>query len=623
MRHSLIPILALAALAAGCDVPKPARVPAHEPGRDSGLTPATGGQAAAPDSAATPTATHTDWPMPAGDYANTRFSTLDQITAANVRDLRVEWSFATGTLRGHEGQPLVVNNTMYVVTPWPNVAYAFDLTKEGYPLKWKYRPDVNPAAQGVACCDVVNRGPAYARGRIIYNLLDAQTVALDAETGREIWRTRMGDINKGESITMAPLVIGDRVIVGVSGGEYGVRGWIAALDVATGHEIWRAYNTGPDREVLADSTFHPFYAADREPEQATRSWPAGAWKIGGATSWGWISYDPALNLLYHGTGNPGPWNPAQRPGDNKWATSTLARDPVTGALRWAYQQTPHDSWDYDGVNENILVDLPIGGSERKTLVRFDRNGFAYVQDRRTGEVLSAEPYIFLNWATKVDLATGRPQVVPGKQTGGTGWTKDICPSLEGGKDQGPAAYSPRTRLFYVPTNNMCMDWKVREVSYIAGTPYMGASAPYHAGPGGHRGEFIAWDPLRARKVWGIREPYPVWSGTLATAGDVVFYGTLDGWFKAVNARTGDVVWKLKIGSGVVGNPITYLGPDGRQYVAIYAGVGGDMGALIGGDVRADAPYDTRTPADVIVDLARHTSWGGMVWVFALPKKGAP
>ena len=227
MRHSLITILALAALAAGCDASKPARGPAHEPAREPGRTPATGGQAAAADSAPEPTVAHTDWPMPAGDYANTRYSTLDQITAANVSDLRVEWSFATGTLRGHEGQPLVVNNTMYVVTPWPNVAYAFDLTKEGYPLKWKYRPDVNPAAQGVACCDVVNRGPAYARGRIIYNLLDAQTVALDAETGREIWRTRMGDINRGESITMAPLVIGDRVIVGVSGGEYGVRGWIA------------------------------------------------------------------------------------------------------------------------------------------------------------------------------------------------------------------------------------------------------------------------------------------------------------------------------------------------------------------------------------------------------------
>jgi PQQ-dependent dehydrogenase (methanol/ethanol family) len=211
---------------------------------------------------------------------------------------------------------------------------------------------------------------------------------------------------------MAPLVIGDHVLVGVSGGEYGVRGWIAALDVATGREAWRAWNTGPDSEVRADSGFHPFYAADTAPNQALHSWPAGAWKIGGAAPWGWLTYDPELHLVYHGTGNPGPWNPSQRPGDNKWATSTLARDPATGALRWAYQQTPHDGWDYDGVNENILVDLPLHGVTRKVLVRFDRNGFAYVQDRRSGEVLSAEPYIHLNWATGVDLATGRPRVVP-------------------------------------------------------------------------------------------------------------------------------------------------------------------------------------------------------------------
>jgi len=297
VRHALPGLILALALAACREQPRA--------GADPGRDPAVGGRAAEPaDTAGGPD--HTDWPMPAGDYAATRFSPLAQITAANVADLRVEWSFATGTLRGHEGQPLVVNNTMYVVTPWPNVAYAFDLTREGYPLKWKYRPDVNPAAQGVACCDVVNRGPAYARGLIIYNLLDAETVALDAESGRLAWRTRLGDVNRGESITMAPLVIGDHVLVGVSGGEYGVRGWIAALDVATGREAWRAWNTGPDSEVRADSGFHPLYAADTAPDQALHSWPAGAWKIGGAAPWGWLTYDPELHLVYHGTGNPGP-----------------------------------------------------------------------------------------------------------------------------------------------------------------------------------------------------------------------------------------------------------------------------------------------------------------------------
>ncbi|HEU4563897.1 MAG TPA: PQQ-dependent dehydrogenase, methanol/ethanol family [Gemmatimonadaceae bacterium] len=558
------------------------------------------------------------WVMPARDYANTRFSGLSQITAQNVKSLRMVWSFSTGTLRGHEGQPLVVGGTMYVTTPWPNVAYAFDLTRDGYPLRWKYRPDALPAANGVACCDVVNRGPAYVDGRIIYNLLDGRTVALDAETGKELWVAKVGDIDRGESMTMAPLVVKGKVLVGVSGGEFGVRGSLVALDAATGKEVWRAYSAGPDSAVKVDpATYRPFYAADRGPDQSLRSWPADAWKIGGAAVWGWISYDPELDLIYYGTSNPGPWNAAQRPGDNKWATSTLARDPDDGSLRWAYQQTPHDMWDYDGVNENILVELPIGGRARKVLVRFDRNGFAYVQDRATGEVLSAEPYVYVNWATKVELATGRPRVNAGKMPSPDRWTRDICPSLEGGKDQQPAAWSPRTRLFYVPTNNICMDWLATEVSYIAGTPYIGASAPYHPGPGGHRGAFIAWDPVAARKVWEIREPYPVWSGALVTAGDVAFYGTLDGYLKAVDARTGEVLWKLKLGSGIVGNPITYLGPDGKQYIAVYSGVGGDIGALIAGDVRADAPYDTRAPNDFIPDLARHTSWGGMVWVLGL------
>jgi PQQ-dependent dehydrogenase (methanol/ethanol family) len=555
------------------------------------------------------------WALPAKDYAATRYSALRAITTANVPRLRAAWTFSTGVLGGHEGQPLVVDRTLYVVTPYPNVLYAFDLTRDGYPLKWKYRPNVSPRAIGMACCDVINRGAVFAAGKIVYNLLDGHTVAIDAATGAERWNTTVADVARGETTPMAPLVVRDRVIVGVSGGEYGVRGWVKGLDLASGRVVWTAYNAGPDSEVLAGETFRPFY--DRGRELAQGSWPPDGWQHGGAPAWGWLSYDPALDLVYYGTGNPAPYNAEQRPGDNKWATSVLARAPEDGTLRWAYQFTPADNWDYDSVQEMILVDLPINGRTRKVLVHFDKNGFAYTIDRASGEVLVAKPYVVVNWARRVDLRTGRPEIDSTKLTGASrGNTKDICPTLEGGKNQQPAAYSPRTRLFYVPTNNMCMDYATARVTYIAGTPYMGVNAPYKAGPGGHLGALIAWDATAGTKVWEIKEPYPVWSGALVTGGDVVFYGTLDGWFKAADARRGRVLWKFKVGSGVVGNPITFRGADGKQYVAVYAGFGGDP-FLLAGDVRSDDPADVRPPASFMPEIARHTSLGGIVWLFAL------
>ena len=566
---------------------------------------------------APPNAKAGEWLLPGRDYSNSRYSELAQITQANAANLRVSWTFSTGVLRGHEGQPLVVNNTMYLVTPYPNVAYALDLTQEGFPLKWKYRPENAQQAVGIACCDVVNRGASYADGKIVYNLLDGHTVAVDANTGEELWRTRMGEIHKGETITMAPLIVKNHVIVGSSGGEMGIRGWVAALDLATGKEQWRAYNIGPDADIKVGKRFKAFYSQDNGVNLGTTSWPGNSWKIGGAAVWGWISYDPELNLIYHGTSNPGPWNGNQRPGDNKWSAAIIARDADTGEMVWAFQPTPHDLWDYDAVNENILVDLPIGGTTRKALVHFDRNGFAYTMDRVTGEVILAKPYVPMNWSSGVDMKTGRPVVNPEKATAQGKMVRDICPSLEGGKNQQPAAFSPRTGLFYVPTNNLCMDFEGREVTYIAGTPYIGGSAPEKGGPGGYKGEFMAWDAVSGRKVWGIKEPYPVWGGALSTAGGVVYYGTLDGWFKAVDESNGKVLWKFKVGSGVVGNPIAYTGPDGKQYIAVYSGIGGDMGLLIAGDVASNLPFDVRERGSTLPDLARYTSWGGMLFVFSL------
>jgi PQQ-dependent dehydrogenase (methanol/ethanol family) len=557
------------------------------------------------------------WPMPAKDHASTRYSGLAQINARNATTLRPVWTFSTGVLAGHEGQPLVVDGTMYVVTPWPNVLYAFDLSKEGYPLKWKYRPAVSPNAIGVSCCDVINRGAFFADGKIIYNLLDGHTVAVDAKTGREVWMTQIADIAEGETTPMAPFVVKDRVIVGASGGEFGIKGWVKGLDIKTGKIVWTAHNIGPDAEMIVrPDTFKSHY--DKGAGLGEASWPKDGWKTGGAPVWGWMSYDADLDLVYYGTGNPAPYNAEQRPGDNKWTSSVLARRPSDGALVWAYQFTPHDNWDYDANSTMILTDVAVGGRTRKALVTFNKNGFQYTIDRATGEVLKAEPYVHVTWAKNIDLETGKPVLEPSRQTGASkGNVTDICPSLEGGvSPASPGAYSPRTRLFYTSINNLCMDFAATRSTHIRGVPFIGAGTPYRAGPGGHMGGFMAWDATTGKKVWEVKEPYPNWSGALVTGGDVAFYGTLDGWFKAVDAKTGQVLSKFKVGSGVVGNPITYRAPDGKQYVAVYAGIGGDW-FLLAGDVVSNDPADVRPPADYIKDIGRHTSQGGMVWIFGL------
>jgi lanthanide-dependent methanol dehydrogenase len=537
-----------------------------------------------------------EWVQQGSDYALTRYSPLAQITAANVGQLHPMWTYSTGRIQGHEGTPLVVNNTMYIVTPLPDEAVALDLTKNGA-VKWKHTPAVNPWAEGIACCDIVNRGWAYADGKLIYNLLDGHTIALDAKTGTEVWRTKVADMNIGETTTMAPVVVKDEVLVGNSGGEMGARGWIAALDLDSGKERWRAYTTGPDSEVKITANTRAFYAKDRGKNLGVTSWPNDAWKHGGATVWGWISYDPELNLVYHGTSNPGPWNADQRPGDNKWSSSIFARDPETGEVKWVYQFTPHDMWDYDGVNENILADMPVNGRTRKVLMHFDRNGYAYTMDRQTGEVLVANPFVPVNWSTGFDASAGVPRRDPAKETHEGQTTNDICPSSTGGKDEEPSAYSPRTGLAYVPAVNVCMKYTARAVQYIAGTPYVGANyPPLPNSPGGYKGALIAWDPKVGRQVWAVPDTaYPVYSGVLATGGDLVFYGTLDGKFRALDARNGKVLWEQQLGSGIIGGPMTYLGPDGKQYVAVLAGVGG-----IGG-VFAKSPKAPPT--------------GGVLWVF--------
>ena len=589
-----------------------------EGARTDSLSTVTAGAARVPDSTADATGSGAEWDQVAGDDANTRFSTLDQINTTNAAQLTLAWSFSTGVNRGQEAAPLVVGGTMYVVTPYPNILYALDLTQPGAPTKWTYRPEPLSAAQGVACCDVVNRGPAYADGRIFYNTLDAHTVAIDAETGREIWRTKLGDINKGETMTMAPLVVKGKVLVGVSGGEFGVRGWITALDAGSGALAWRAYHTGPDSEVLIGGRFKPFYAMDQGKDLGVSSWPPDMWRTGGGGVWGFISYDPELDLIYYGTANPGPWNPDLRPGDNKWTAGIFARDPDDGSAVWFYQTSPHDLYDHDGINESILVDLPWKGRERRVLLHPGRNGYMYVIDRVTGEVLAADAFGFVNSARGVDLKTGRLIPEPSKAPVTGRVVNMICPASPGMKDWQPAAWSPRLRLLLVPHQNLCMDHEALEANYISGTPYLGANTKYYGGPGGWRGRFGAWDPVQRTWAWTIEENFPVWSGALVTAGDVAFYGTMEGWFKAVDATNGRELWRFKTGSGIIGQPVTYRGPDGKQYIAVLSGVGGWSGAIVAADLD---PRDSTAGAgfvNAMRDLPQHTTKGGTLYVFALP-----
>ncbi|MCO8143949.1 methanol/ethanol family PQQ-dependent dehydrogenase [Rhodovulum tesquicola] len=566
----------------------------------------------------------TQWVIQTGNYANHRYSGLDQINRENVGNLQVAWTFSTGVLRGHEGSPLVIGDTMYVHTPFPNIVYALDLNDHGR-IKWKYEPQQDSSVIPVMCCDTVNRGVAYANNTIFLHQADTTIVALNAETGEVKWTAVNGDPSIGETNTATVMPVKDKIIVGISGGEFGVQGHITAYDMETGELAWRGYSVGPDDQILFDENTMSL-GKPVPANSSIDSWEGDQWKIGGGTTWGWYSYDPDLNLVYYGTGNPSTWNPSQRPGDNKWSMTIIARDADTGMAKWVYQKTPHDEWDYDGVNENILVDKEIDGEMRKLLVTFDRNGFAYTLDRATGELLVAEKYDpAVNWATHVDMdpaseTYGRPMVVADYSTAQNGEdvnTTGICPAALGTKDQQPASYSPQTGLFYVPTNHVCMDYEPFRVSYTAGQPYVGATLSMYPAPDSHggMGNFIAWDALAGEIKWSIPEQFSVWSGALATAGDVVFYGTLEGFLKAVDAETGEELYRFKTPSGVIGNVMSYE-HDGKQYVGILSGVGGWAG--IGLAAGLTNPNDGLGAVGGYAALSDYTALGGQLTVFKLP-----
>ncbi|GLQ36387.1 methanol dehydrogenase [Rhizobium albus] len=568
-----------------------------------------------------------NWVMQLGNYSATRYSELEEINKDNVGDLQVAWSFSTGVLRGHEGGPLVIDGVMYVHTPFPNKVFALDLNDNGR-IIWRYEPEQDPNVIPVMCCDTVNRGVAYGDGKIILHQADTNVVALDAKTGEELWKTQNGDPSKGETGTMSPLIAGDKVLVGNSGGEFGVQGHMTAYNLETGEQEWRAYSVGPDDQILLDPENTTHLGEPVGENSSVDTWEGDQWQLGGGTVWGWVSYDPELNLVYYGSGNPGTWNPAQRPGDNRWSMTIFARDLDTGVAKWVYQMTPHDEWDYDGVNENILVDMEIDGEQRKVLFHPDRNGFAYTLDRETGELLVAAKYDpAVNWATEVvmnedDEQYGRPQVVAEYSTAQNGVdvnSEGICPAALGTKDQQPSAYSPETGLFYIPTNHVCMDYEPFQVSYTAGQPYVGATLSMYPAPDSHggMGNFIAWDAAAGEIVWSVEEPFSVWSGALATAGDIVFYGTLEGYLKAVDMETGEELYRFKTPSGIIGNVNTYE-HDGKQYVAVLSGIGGWAG--IGLAAGLTEGTDGLGAVGAYQSLSDYTQLGGQLTVFSLPSE---
>ncbi len=618
------------------------------------------------------------WAFPGGNYSNWRYSELKQINTGNASKVVAAWTFSTGRLQGHEGGPLVLptsatglpHDTLYIHSSFPNDVFAINL--DTLEIVWAFEPQQDEAETvPVMCCDIVNRGLGYSMGQIYLQQADTKLVALKADTGEVVWDVFngsevTGDVNSiegrgvgpasGMTNTNAPHPIKDKVITGCSGAEFGVRCWLAAYNAKDGSLAWRAFSMGPDEDILFDANTTSL-GKKVGKDSSLKTWcgnsdwkaPAtgpnscktlsDAWKTGGGSTWGWWPADFNENLLYYGSGNPSTWNPVVRPGDNKWSMTIFARDIDTGIARWVYQMTPHDEWDYDGINEMILVDMNVKGKQRKALVHFDRNGFAYTMDRVNGELLVAEKYDpAVNWATHIDMKTGYPQTVNKYSTHYNGEdvvSKDICPAALGTKDQQPAAYSPRTGLFYVPTNHVCMTYEPVSYAaggnqYTAGQAYVNANltmypagavcpdCPNNNATKDNMGNMIAWDADKGKIVWSIPEQWSVWSGVLATAGDVVYYGTLDAYAKAVDAKSGKLLWKFKAPSGIIGNFNTWA-HKGKQYVGILSGIGGWAGAVVAIPGLAAAP-DTAALGAVggyrkLLNQARNS---GVLMVFALP-----
>ncbi|SPC17509.1 PQQ-dependent methanol/ethanol family dehydrogenase [Cupriavidus taiwanensis] len=531
-----------------------------------------------------------------------RYSTLARINTKNVDRLVPAWSFSFGgeKQRGQESQPLIHDGKMFITASYSRI-YALD-AKTGRKL-WKYE---HRLPEGIMpCCDVVNRGAALYDNLVIFGTLDAQLVALDQNSGKVVWKEKLEDYAAGYSYTAAPLVAKGLVLTGISGGEFGVVGRVDARDAKTGQLVW-------SRPVVEG---HMGYKYDKDGNKTeigmtgtqNASWPGETWKTGGAATWLGGTYDPATGLAYFGTGNPGPWNSHIRKGDNLYSASTVALDPATGKIVWHYQNTPNDGWDFDGVNEFVTFDLDgkrVGG-------KADRNGFFYVNDATSGKLVNAFPFVKkITWATGIDLKSGRPNYVaegrPGDPAAANGEKKGksvfAAPGFLGGKNQQPMAYSPQTGLFYVPANEWGMDIWNEPISYKKGAAFLGAGFTIQPLNEDYIGSLRAINPKTGKIVWEVKNGAPLWGGAMTTAGGLVFWGTPEGYLKAADAKTGKELWQFQTGSGVVAPPVTWE-ENGEQFVAVVSGWGGAV-PLWGGEVAKRVNF---------------LEQGGSVWVFKLHK----
>jgi alcohol dehydrogenase (cytochrome c) len=526
-----------------------------------------------------------------------RHSSLTGINAKNINRLVPAWSMSFGgeKQRGQQSQPLVHNGKMFVTASYSRI-YAVD-TKTGQKL-WKYE---HRLPEGIMpCCDVINRGAALYDNLVIFGTLDAQLVALDQNTGKVVWREKIDDYSAGYSYTAAPLIAEGLLITGLSGGEFGVVGRVEARDPKTGKMVWvrpvveghMGYKDGQENGITGTTN---------------ASWPGETWKTGGAAPWLGGSYDPKTGLAYFGTGNPGPWNSHVRKGDNLYSASTVAIDVKTGKIVWHYQSTPNDGWDYDGVNEFVTFDM----DGQRVGAKADRNGFFYVNDAATGKLINAFPFVKkVTWATGIDLKTGRPNFDPANRPGdptaaggdgSKGKAVFSAPGFLGGKNQMPMAYSPKTGFFYVPTNEWGMEIWNEPITYKKGAAYLGAGFTIKPLFDDHIGSLRAINPKTGKVEWEVKNNAPLWGGVL-TAGDLVFWGTPEGYLKAADAKTGKVVWQFQTGSGVVAPPITWT-EGGEQYVSVVSGWGGAV-PLWGGEVAKKVNF---------------LEQGGSVWTFKLMK----
>ena len=534
-----------------------------------------------------------------------RFSPLDKVNVKTVKNLVPVWSFSFGgeKQRGQESQPLIHDGKMFVTASYSRI-FALD-AKTGKKL-WKYE---HRLPEGIMpCCDVINRGAALYDNLVIFATLDAQLVALNKDTGKVVWKDKIDDYAAGYSATAAPLIVKGLVITGVSGGEFGVQGRMEARDAKTGKMVWM-------RPTVEGHMGYKWVNGEKVENGISgtlnATWTGDLWKTGGAATWNGATYDPDTNLVFAGTSNPAPWNSHLRPGDNLFSSATVAIDPDTGKIVWHYQTTPHDGWDFDGVNEFVSFDYkdPKTGKIIKAGGKADRNGFFFVLDRTNGKPLNIFPFVKdITWAKGFDMSTGRPIYVdenrPGDPSGSADGKKGksvfAAPSFLGGKNQQQIAYNPQTGLFYVPANEWGMDIWNEPVSYKRGAAYLGAGFTIKALHDDYIGSLRAVDPTTGKIVWENKNFAPLWGGVLTTGGNLTFYGTPEGYLKALDAKTGKEVWSFQTGSGVVAPPVTWM-EGGEQYVAVVSGWGGAV-PLWGGDVARRVNY---------------LEQGGSVWVFKL------